>query len=69
MDVNSNRVTNADGPNIWYTDALGRNARTEPFPGSIRQWVASRDNEGLRISGPVIGRSRDYDAPGVRAPN
>jgi hypothetical protein len=69
VDVNSNRVSNADGPNIWYTDALGRNGRTEPFPGSIRQWVASRDNEGLSLSGPVIGRSRDYDAPGVRAPN
>lgn len=69
VDVNSNRVSNPDGPNVWYTDALGRNGSTEPFPGSIRQWVAQRDNEGLSISGPVIGRSRSYDAPGVRAPN
>jgi hypothetical protein len=69
VDVNSNRVDNPDGPNVWYTDALGRNGSTEPFPGSIRQWVAQRDNEGLSISGPVIGRDRSYDAPGVRAPN
>lgn len=69
VDINGNRVRNADGPNVWYTDALGRNGRTEPFPGSIRQWIALRDNEGLDIGGGVIGRDRDYDAPGVRAPN
>ena len=69
VDVNANRVDNPDGPNIWYTDALGRNGRTEPFPGGIRQWVAVRDNSGLDLHGPVIGRDRSYDAPGVRAPN
>jgi hypothetical protein len=69
VDVNGNRVANADGPNIWYTDALGRNGRTEPFSGSIRQWVSRRDNEGLDLHGPTIGRNRSYDAPGVRAPN
>lgn len=68
VDINSNNVRNADGPTIWYTDPLGRNAQTEPFPGSIRQWVAVRDNSGLDLHGPVIG-SRSYDAPGVRAPN
>jgi hypothetical protein len=69
VDVNGNRVHNADGPEVWYTNALGRNGRTEPFPGAIRQWVAIRDNKGLDIGGGVIGRDRDYDAPGVRAPN
>lgn len=69
VDVNANRVRNADGPNVWWTDALGRNGRTEPFPGSIRQWVASRDNSGLDIHGGIIGRDRDYNGPGVRAPN
>ena len=69
VDINGNRVRNADGPNVWYTDSLGRNGRTAPFPGSLRQWVAVRDNEGLDIGGGVIGRNRDYDAPGVRAPN
>jgi hypothetical protein len=62
-------VSNPDGPSIWYTDALGRNGRTEPFPGSIRQWVARRDNGGIDLHGPSIGRNRSYDAVGVRAPN
>jgi hypothetical protein len=68
-DVNATNVRNADGPNWWYTDALGRNGRTEPFPGSIRQWVASHDNNGLNLHGGIIGRDRDYNGPGVRAPN
>ncbi len=69
VDINGNNVRNADGPTVWYTDSLGRNGRTEPFPGSIRQWVARRDNSGLDLHGPVIGKNRDYNAPGVRAPN
>lgn len=69
VDINGNNVRNADGPNVWYTDPLGRHGQTEPFTGSIRQWVAKRDNSGLDIHGPVIGRQRSYDAPGVRAPN
>jgi hypothetical protein len=69
VDINSNNIRNADGPNVWYTDPLGRNGQAEPFPGSIRQWVANRDNEGLNLRGPVIGRNRSYDAPGVHAPN
>lgn len=69
VDVNSNRVRNADGPNVWYTDALGRRGRAEPFPGSIRQWIATRDNTAFDLNGRVIGRDRDYDALGVRAPN
>jgi hypothetical protein len=69
VDVNGNNIRNGDGPNVWYTDSFGRNGRTEPFPGSIRQWIATRDNAGIDLHGPVIGRSRDYDAPGVHAPN
>jgi len=69
VDINQNRITNAQGPEVWYSDPWGRNARTEPFPGSIRQFVARVDNTGLGIHGPVIGRNRDYSAPGVRAPN
>lgn len=69
VDVNGNNIRNADGPEVWYTDPLGRNGRTEPFPGSIRQWVARRDNSGLDLHGGVMGRDRDYDGPGVRAPN
>jgi hypothetical protein len=69
VDVNSNRINNAEGPSVWYTDALGRNGRTEPFPGSIRQWIAAYDNQNYDLHGPVIGRTRDYDGPGVHAPN
>lgn len=69
VDINSNNVRNEDGPNFWYTDSLGRNGRTEPFPGSIRQWIGSRDNSGLDLSAGNIGRDRSYDGPGVRAPN
>jgi hypothetical protein len=68
VDVNGNRVRNATGPEVWYTDPLGRNGRTEPFAGSIRQWVARHDNDGLDLHGAVMG-NRSYDAPGVRAPN
>lgn len=36
---------------------------------NIRQFVSKLDNSGLNLHGPVIGRDRDYSAPGVRAPN
>lgn len=69
VDINANRINNASGPDVWYTDPFGRNGRTEPFPGSIRQVIAKVDNTGLNLHGPVIGKSRDYGGPGVRAPN
>ncbi len=69
VDINGNRVTNSDGPDVWYTDPLGRNARTEPFAGSIRQYISKTDNSGRVLRGPNIGRHRDYGGPGVHAPN
>jgi len=70
VDINNNRVRNADGPTVWYTDPFGRNARTAPFPGSIRQVVASVNNDyGVGVNGPTIGGDRQYGGPGVRAPN
>lgn len=69
VDVNANNIRNADGPEVWYTDPFGRNGRPTPFQGSIRQWVARRDNSGLNLHGIVMGKDRNYDAPGVRAPN
>lgn len=69
VDINGNRVTNADGPEVWYTDPYGRNARTEPFPGSVRQYIARVDNSARVGHGPVIGRSRTYGGPTVHAPN
>lgn len=69
VDVNSNDIRNADGPEVWYTDPLGRNGRREPFPGSIRQYIARIDNSGRGGSGPNIGRQRDYGAGHAHAPN
>ncbi len=71
VDINSIRVSNADGPEVWYTDVFGKNASTAPFPGSIRQFIARVDNERAENpSGPAIGRDRDYGrGVGVHAPN
>lgn len=71
VDVNSIRISNADGPQVWYTDAFGKNGRTEPFAGSIRQFIARVDNDAVTPSGPPVGRDRDYGAPGtgVHPPN
>jgi len=69
VDVNQNRITNRDGPETWHTDPFGRNGRSEPFPGSIRQFIAAVDNSGRAGHGPQIGRRREYGGPGVRAPN
>jgi hypothetical protein len=70
VDINNNRVRNADGPRVWYTDPFGRQARTAPFPGSIRQVLSSINNDyGVGLNGPVIGGSRQYGAQGTRAPN
>ena len=69
VDINSNRITNADGPAVWYSDPFGKNARTEPFPGSIQQVIARIDNDIVLESGPAIGRNRNYGGPTVHAPN
>lgn len=71
MDINSNRIRNEDGPEFWYSDPFGNNAREEPFPGSIRQYIASIDNDrgGANPGGPSIGRNRHYGGASVHAPN
>ena len=70
VDINANQLSNADGPDVWYTDAFGRNGQTAPFAGSIRQRLAKLDNEiGVQAGGPVIGDDRNYAGAGVHAPN
>lgn len=70
VDINDNDIDNADGPRVWYTDPFGRNGRTDPFPGSVRQWVATVHNDyGFRVNGPTIGAERRYDHATVHAPN
>ena len=68
VDINGNRISNGDGPSVWYTDPYGRRGRTEAFPGSIRQ-VISRINTAIDPHGPTIGSERNYGGLGVRAPN
>jgi hypothetical protein len=70
VDINANNLANAGGPDVWYTDAYGRQGRPEPFPGSLRQRIASVDNDiGVDVNGPTIGDDRSYGGSGVRAPN
>jgi len=71
VDINDNVIDNAQGPVFWFTDPFGKNGRTEAFPGSIRQFIAALDNTrgGLNVSGPTLGRNRDYGGPRVHAPN
>jgi hypothetical protein len=70
VDINGNRIANADGPEVWYTDPFGGNAKTAPFPGSIRQVLARMDNtESYQFDGPTLGGDRDYGGQGVHAPN
>jgi hypothetical protein len=70
VDINDNVVRNAGGATVWYTDPFGKNGRTTPFPGSIRQVVSAIDNNyGVGINGPVIGGNRVYGGLGTRAPN
>ena len=69
VDINGNFLSNKGGPNVWYTTPLGTNGSPTPFPGAIRQWIASRDNSGMEPNGAVMGDRRNYNATGVRAPN
>jgi len=68
--LNVTRISNATGPEVWYTDALGRGGRSQPFTGAIRQGIARVEQEvGFDFIGPTIGGDRQYAAPGVRSPN
>ena len=69
VSINSIRVRNSDGPEVWYTDGYGENARPNPFPGSIRQFISKTDNSALSPHGPSIGQNRPYSGRGVHAPN
>ncbi len=69
FDINSLDLDNDAGPTVWYTDPFGGHAKTSPFPGSIRQYIAKINNTGLDLSGPGIGSNRNYGGAGVHAPN
>ena len=44
-DINANNIANAGGPDVWYTDAYGRNGRPEPFTArfvsGLHQWATT----------------------------
>jgi hypothetical protein len=68
-------LDNATGPEVWYTDPFGTSAKTQPFPGSIRQHISqARMNYSTFIGGiPIDPRVVDRvhaDGEGrVHAPN
>ncbi len=68
IDIDNNLISNADGPSVWSRSE--KNARTTPFPGSMRQAIASVNNDyGVAVNGPVLGGGRNFGGPDVRAPN
>jgi len=69
VDINANRIANAAGPEVWYTDPFGRHGATAPFRGSIKQFIAKLDNTAIPFTGPAIGNNRSYGGVGVHAPN
>ncbi|GEM_PF-372180 len=68
-------VNNAGGPTTWYTDPFGRNGRTTPFAGSVRQQIESKNINyssligGRNIDPRVNNRLHDDGAGTVHAPN
>lgn len=59
---------NSGKPEVYYTDPFGRNGRTSPFPGSVRQYFSAMANDGINVYAPV-SQGGNYSAPGVHAPN
>jgi hypothetical protein len=67
---NQTSIDNAGGATTWYTDPFGGNARTTPFPGSIRQYICSLDNRSRpTLESQAFGGDRSYAGPTVHAPN
>lgn len=65
--LNDFQMYNANGPEVFYTDALGQISSLAPFPGSVRQYV----RRGY-YPYPLNGNDSpggNFDAPGVHAPN
>jgi hypothetical protein len=68
MYSNQTWITNAGGPNVWYCDPYGRNASTQPFPGSVAQYISSSQYT-QQVRSLVFGANNNHNAPGVHAPN
>lgn len=67
---NNNMVDNQGGPTYWYTDPYGKNGSTQPFPGSIRQYIASaKTSLPYPLESIALGKDIDWCGTGVHAPN
>lgn len=65
-------VDNASGPTTWYTDPYGRNARTTPLPGYVKQYIPQRKVIYSQVLGGVVQPEvvqRSHSHPSVHAPN
>jgi hypothetical protein len=67
-------TNNSGGSEVWYTDPFGKNGRTTPFVGSVRQFITPKNvNYASFISGAidprVILRVHDDGGRTVHAPN
>src|SRR5260370_1317435 len=71
VDINPSFVSNARGPEVWFTDPFGKHGQTQSFPGSIRQFIARINNDrgGLELAGPTLGRDREYGGPRGHPPD
>lgn len=69
--VGATRIANAGGPTTWYTDPYGGHASTEPFPGSVKQYIAPVSIDTGEVERQVFGWNTDYGpaGSGVHAPN
>jgi len=64
------RLDNAAGQTDWYTDANGEVWSDQPFPGSIRQYVATTPIQAAASYRPDPIRSITFaDDLGIHAPN
>jgi len=60
-------IDNENGPTTWYTDPLGNNAVTDPFAGSIKQYISPVHNNFFGFDAQIF--RGDFSAKGIHAPN
>jgi hypothetical protein len=60
-------VRNTGGPNVWYTDPFGANARTTPFTGGVKQYIGASTPANVTLE----PETRDAGAcgAGIHVPN
>jgi hypothetical protein len=65
-------IVNATGPQVWYTDAYGRNASTAPFAGSVKQLVGTLNtvSRGIVLAPVELAETNNdcSEATGIHVP-